>query len=104
MSLPALDQHGFLKDLNDWSPAIAKTIAEQEGIQLTDDHWEVIYLLREFYSNFQLSPAMRALVKAVKQEYGPEKGNSIHLNQLFPPSPAKIGAKIAGLPKPANCL
>ena len=100
----ALDKEGFLRDLKDWSPQVASALAAQENIELTDDHWDVIRLLQEFYREFELSPAMRPLVKYVGLHLGPEKGRSIFLMQLFPPSPAKIGSKIAGLPKPTNCL
>ncbi|MBY6189450.1 TusE/DsrC/DsvC family sulfur relay protein [Microbulbifer agarilyticus] len=100
----ALDKEGFLRDLNDWTPDVATALATRENIELTQDHWDVIALLRDFYQEFELSPAMRPLVKYVGQHLGPEKGRSIFLMQLFPPSPAKIGSKIAGLPKPTNCL
>ncbi|WP_288129215.1 TusE/DsrC/DsvC family sulfur relay protein [Microbulbifer sp.] len=99
-----LDKEGFLRNLDDWSPEIAEAIAAQEGIELTPDHWDVIRLLQAFYREFELSPAMRPLVKYVGQHLGADKGRSIFLMQLFPPSPAKIGSKIAGLPKPTNCL
>jgi len=99
-----LDKEGFLRNLEDWSPQAAEALAAQEGIQLTPDHWEVIRLLQAFYREFELSPAMRPLVKYVGQHLGPDKGRSIFLMKLFPPSPAKIGSKIAGLPKPTNCL
>lgn len=99
-----LDPQGFLLNLDDWSELVAEEIALREGITLTDDHWEVINLLREFYAEFELSPAMRILVKHVKNELGEDKGNSIYLLQLFPGSPAKLASKIAGLPKPTNCL
>ncbi|KZY71062.1 sulfur relay protein TusE [Oleiphilus sp. HI0071] len=98
------DPQGFLINLEDWSEEVAVTIAREEGIELNDDHWEVLWLLREFYAEFDLSPANRILVKAVKEELGEKKGNSIYLLQLFPGSPAKIASKIAGLPKPLNCL
>jgi TusE/DsrC/DsvC family sulfur relay protein len=98
------DPQGFLLNLDDWNELVAEEIALKEGIKLTDDHWEVINLLREFYAEFELSPAMRILVKHVKNELGEDKGNSIYLLQLFPGSPAKIASKIAGLPKPTNCL
>nr|WP_010130782.1 TusE/DsrC/DsvC family sulfur relay protein [Microbulbifer agarilyticus] len=100
----ALDKEGFLRDLNDWNPQVAAALATRENIELTQDHWDVITLLRDFYREFELSPAMRPLVKYVGQHLGQEKGRSIFLMQLFPPSPAKIGSKIAGLPKPTNCL
>lgn len=100
----AVDAEGYLVHLHDWTPEIAHYIALSEGITLTPAHWEVIHLLRDFYDTFNLSPAMRPLVKYAKQKLGPEKSNSIYLMQLFPQSPPKLGAKIAGLPRPANCL
>lgn len=100
----ALDKEGYLCNLEDWTPAVAEHLAAAEGIELTEAHWEVIHLLRDFYQAFELSPAMRPLVKYVAQHLGPEKGKSIYLMRLFPQSPAKIASKIAGLPKPTNCL
>lgn len=99
-----LDKEGFLKHLSDWNVLVAAAIAQNEAIDLTDAHWEIIYLVREFYQTFQVSPSMRALVKRTEQILGGEKGKSIYLLQLFPVSPAKFVSKIAGLPKPANCL
>lgn len=98
------DQDGYLKDVRSWSCDIATAIAQQESIQLTAAHWEIISLLQEFYQEFEISPAMRALVKYTEKKLGPEKGKSVYLLQLFPPSPAKIAGKIAGLPRPTNCL
>ena len=100
----ALDKDGYLINLNDWAKDAANALAAQENISLTTAHWEIIYLLQEFYREFELSPAMRALVKYTEKKLGPEKGKSIYLLQLFPPSPAKIASKIAGLPRPTNCL
>lgn len=98
------DKEGYLDNLNDWSEDIAKALAIEESLELTGEHWDVIHLLRRFYQEFELSPAMRPLVKYVGLHLGKEKGNSIYLLTLFPPSPAKIASKIAGLPRPANCL
>lgn len=99
-----LDNEGYLIDLSNWSEALTAYLAEQENIELTDAHWEIILLLRDFYQEFEVSPAMRPLVKAVSKKLGADKGKSIYLMQLFPGSPAKLIAKLAGLPKPANCL
>lgn len=98
------DKEGFLTNSESWTEELAKIIAQQEGIELTHEHWEIIWLVREFYQTYDLSPANRPLVKAVKQKLGEEKGNSIYLLTLFPESPAKLASKIAGLPKPANCF
>jgi tRNA 2-thiouridine synthesizing protein E len=96
------DKDGYLKHLTDWNPRAAQALAQSENISLTPAHWEIITLLQDFYREFQISPAMRALVKRTAQVYGPEKGRSVYLLSLFPPSPARIASKIAGLP--ANCL
>ena len=101
---PPCNEEGFLLQVSDWNPQVAKTLAARENITLTDAHWEILKLLRDFYLAYDASPAMRALVKYVRLNLGQEKGHSIYLMKLFPGSPAKIGSKIAGLPKPANCL
>ena len=100
----ALDPEGYLVKLEEWSPAVAEALASEEGITLSEEHWEVIDVLRDFYRRFELAPAMRPLVKAVGRALGEEKGRSIHLMRLFPGSPAKLAARIAGLPKPTHCL
>tara|TARA_R110001583_G_scaffold380_7_gene3346 strand:+ start:13485 stop:13838 length:354 start_codon:yes stop_codon:yes gene_type:complete len=99
-----LDKDGFLVNLDDWNPAMAAQLAQTENIQLTDAHWEILQLLRQFHAEFDLSPAMRPLTKYIKTHLGAEQASSIYLLKLFPGSPAKIAAKIAGLPRPENCL
>lgn len=102
------DQEGFLLDLTKWSESIANQIAEAEAIHLHAAHWEIIFLLRNFYQEFQRSPNMRALINYLKKNLdensAKQKANSIYLLTLFPESPAKLACKIAGLPKPENCL
>lgn len=100
----ALDKEGFLKNLEDWNEEVALKLAQQEQIALSEQHWEIIKSVRNFYNTYQMSPSMRALVKHIQKTLGPEKGQSIYLLQLFPTSPAKYVSKIAGLPKPANCM
>ncbi|WP_118984518.1 sulfurtransferase TusE [Photorhabdus sp. CRCIA-P01] len=98
------DAQGYLKNSSDWQEAIALLLAEQEEITLTEQHWEVIRFIREFYKEFNTSPAIRMLVKAIAQKYDEEKGNSRYLYRLFPKGPAKQATKIAGLPKPVKCI
>jgi len=100
----ALDKDGYLLDLADWSEAAAHALAQREDINLSADHWEILWLVRSFYDEFQLSPANRPLIKFIASKLGPEKGNSLNLNRLFNGAPAKLAAKLAGLPKPTNCL
>lgn len=100
----AFDGEGFLRQLGDWTPAVAEQIAAAEQITLGPAHWEILLLLRDYYARFDSAPAMRPLVKYVALQLGPDKGKSLYLLSLFPGSPAKLGSKIAGLPKPDNCL
>lgn len=100
----ATDNDGYLQDYQQWNEALAEIIARQEGICLSDEHWRVVYLVREFYLEFNTSPAIRMLVKALEKKWGAEKGNSRYLYRLFPAGPAKQVTKIAGLPKPVRCI
>ncbi len=99
-----LDKDGYLVDLNDWSVDVANALAATEALELTPAHWEILELLRDFYAEFQLSPATRPLIKYTALKLGAQKGNSLHLNHLFNGTPAKLAAKLAGLPRPTNCL
>ena len=100
----AFDKEGFLRRLSDWEPAVAEQIAAAEHVELSAAHWEILELIRDYYREFDASPAMRPLVKYCALKLGEDKGRSIYLMSLFPGSPAKLGSKIAGLPKPDNCL
>lgn len=100
----ATDTDGYLKDSAQWSEPMAIAIAENEGITLSAEHWEVVRFVRDFYLEFNTSPAIRMLVKAMANKFGEEKGNSRYLYRLFPKGPAKQATKIAGLPKPVKCI
>ena len=105
----ALDPEGYLVNLDQWSPEVAQALAEDEALELRDEHWELIELIRQFYAEFDHSPAMRPLVKYISLHLGKDKGRSIYLMQQLPTndktgSPPKRLARIAGLPKPDNCL
>lgn len=97
-----VDKEGFLRRLEDWSPAVAEQLALAEAIELKDEHWQVINLAREFYDAYHISPAARVLVKLTREKLGGDK-DSIYLMQLFSGRPARLVSKIAGLPKPTNC-
>ena len=98
------DSEGYLKETTQWSEAMAEVIAAQEGISLSVEHWEVVRFVSDFYLEFNTSPAIRMLVKAMANKFGEEKGNSRYLYRLFPKGPAKQATKIAGLPKPVKCI
>lgn len=98
------DSEGYLKDPQQWQESLAPIIAAKESIELSAEHWEVVRFVRDFYLEFNTSPAIRMLVKAMAAKFGEEKGNSRYLYRLFPKGPAKQATKIAGLPKPVKCI
>ena len=100
----AVDEEGYLTDLSVWTPELAGLIAKEEQINMTDDHWEVVNFLREYYDEYQIAPAIRVLTKALAKKMGPEKASNKALYDLFPYGPAKQACKIAGLPKPTGCV
>ena len=98
------DEEGYLTNLNEWNKEVADLIAKDEGIDMSDEHWEVVDFLREYYNEYQIAPAVRVLVKAIKKKFGADKGSNKYLYELFPYGPAKQACKIAGLPKPTGCV
>jgi len=96
------DEEGYLVNLTDWNADIANYIAKTESIEMSDQHWEVINFLREYFDEYQIAPAVRVLTKAIGKKLGAEKGNSEYLYGLFPYGPGKQACKIAGLPKPTG--
>jgi len=99
-----LNNEGFLVKSHQWDRTLASDLANREGIQLTDKHWEIIDLLQEFYKETDTVPEMRPLANLISNKLGKEKSKSIYLMKLFGGSPAKNAAKISGLPKPTNCI
>ena len=94
----AVDGEGFFEDPDQWTEAMAPELARDEGIDpLTEDHWRVIKFMRHEYREKGSGPTVRAL--------GKTSGVSVkELYQLFPKGPAKVAAKIAGIPKPRGCV
>ena len=98
------DEEGYLVNLKDWIPAVADEMAKEDDLVLTDEHWDIINFLREYYEEYQIAPAVRVLTKAVGKRMGKEKGNSKYLYSLFPYGPGKQACRFAGLPKPTGCI
>ena len=93
-----VDSEGFLLDAEQWNEQIAQEIARANGIeQLTDRHWQVINFMRKAYLQTGSAPSIRSLGKIsgvpIKELY-----------ELFPKGPAKLAAKIGGIPKPRGCI
>lgn len=99
-----IDEKGYLLDPNDWSREVALTMAAADEVQLTDDHWRVLGIFRDYHEQFEIEPPMRALVKRTREALGEEKGTSRYLYRLFPDGPGTQGCRYAGLPRPLSCV
>lgn len=97
-------EEGFLIYSEDWTPEIAQQIAQEDSLELTDDHWEILNFVRNYYLEFKTSPGLRELIKAMKPVLGESKANSLALFKLFPQGSAKQISRLAGLPKPKKCI
>jgi TusE/DsrC/DsvC family sulfur relay protein len=93
-----VDAEGFLLDADQWNHDVAERIARENGIaELIPRHWQVVEFMRERYLATGTAPSIRSL--------GKESGVPIkELYQLFPKGPAKLAAKIGGIPKPRGCI
>jgi TusE/DsrC/DsvC family sulfur relay protein len=93
-----VDAEGFLTDVEQWNMELAAQIARENGIpELTERHWQVIEFMRERFLKTGSAPSIRSL--------GKESGVPVkELYQLFPKGPAKLAAKIGGIPKPHGCI
>jgi len=100
----AADEEGYITNLSDWSKDLADVIAKAEDIQMDEERWAVVNFLRDYYEEYQIAPAVRVLIKAIKKSMGPDVGNNKYMYELFPYGPAKQACKIAGLPKPTGCI
>lgn len=91
-------EQGYLANYLDWNEDVARKLAEVEGIELTDKHWDVVnYLRDEYVNNGQNQPMERQVLKDMGKKWG-TKPTSKDLYTLFPLAPTKQGTKIAGLP------
>ena len=92
---------GFLTEPNQWESAVAVVIAENDGVILTDSHWEILLFLRSYYEENQISPPdIRTLSKVLKHALGEDKGSKEQLSILFSEPLLETACRYAGLPKP----
>ncbi len=90
---------GYLVSLEDWSKEVASQMAKDEGLELTDKHWDVInYLRDEYVNNNQNQPNNRVMLKDIGKKWG-MKIDSKALYDLFPGNPSKQAGRLAGLPE-----
>jgi tRNA 2-thiouridine synthesizing protein E len=93
-----LDAEGFMTDPGQWNEDVARALAAESGIpELSERHWLVVRFMRERYLTRGVAPSIRSL--------GKESGVPVkELYELFPRGPAKLAARIGGIPKPKGCI
>ena len=93
-----VNDEGFFTDPEQWTEEMVPELAAEDGIdELVDEHWTVLRFMRDEYAEKGTGPTVRVL--------GKTSGVSVkELYQLFPKGPAKIAARVAGIPKPRGCI
>ena len=82
----------------DWNDDVAQELARQENIELTDDHWDVLRFMRDYYAEHQIAVDVRHVMKHLAKKHGPESRNMVF--ELFPYGYVKQACKIAGMKRP----
>lgn len=94
------DPEGYILNMDEWSEDFARALAEQEKLALTDEHWDVIRFIREYYDDHQVQAQVRDMIRHFRAAWGPERGTNHHLHDLFPMGgPQKQGNRLAGMRK-----
>ncbi len=93
-----VDKEGYLCNLDDWSEEFARALAAEEGLTLSDAHWQVIRFLREHYQEHRVQAQVRVMIRHFSALWGPQQGSNVALHELFPMGgPQKQGNRLAGL-------
>jgi dissimilatory sulfite reductase related protein len=94
----SVDEDGFIDDFTKWTPEWVQYVKKEEGIEeLSEEHWQVINVLQDYYKKNGIAPMVRVLSKVTGFKLK-------HIYELFPSGPGKGACKMAGLPKPTGCV
>lgn len=96
--LPERDDEGYLVEPADWNEDVARTLAEEEHIQLTEDHWDTIRFMRDYFDEHQVIADARFVIKHLAERVGKEAQKKLF--ELYPYGYVKQACKIAGMRRP----
>lgn len=99
-----LDQDGHLVDYTIWTPEVAQELANSLELELTDWHLNILHAVRQFYQQFGHSPSTRPLIKFLMKSVSPDINNAMLQEKFNTGLVARHLSRLAGVPKPANCL
>ncbi len=89
---------GRLQNLSDWAPDLAEQMAQAEGLVLTEQHWDVLNIMREYYQKYNISPILKLLRREVAKQYSADRASIDALEALFPGGVQNQGSRLAGVP------
>jgi len=99
-----LSEAGWLENLEEWSEGLAVEVAKNEKIgELTEEHWDIVNLAREYFTNNGMVAEPRLFSKIMKEKYGKDRSSQKYIYSLFPTGLIKCANKVAGLPRPKGC-
>ena len=99
-----IDHEGYLLEPSDWNKEVAQVIADKEGIELTEEAWEVVMFVREHFESYQCIPEHRKLLQALRKKHGKEKATRKYVYNMFPYGYGQQACKIAGMRVPLKLL
>jgi TusE/DsrC/DsvC family sulfur relay protein len=95
------DIDGYIVDPEDWDDSLARILAEEEGLELTEEYWPIVRFMREYWEQHKVAPDVRHVIKHLVEGYSYDKKQAKqHLFQLFPYGYVKQACKIAGMKRP----
>jgi len=93
------NEKGYLADFDTWDENVARTLAAEQGLELSDCHWAVIRFLREYYAFHEIPPSPEVVMRGVGHQISPHVPcKRRDLKRLFPDGGCKQACRIAGLP------
>ena len=95
-----VDAEGYLIEPESWDETAALQLAQSEGVELTDEHWQVIRFMREYYDEHRVAADARFVIKFMEEEMGMGRKARNYLFKLFPYGYVQQACKIAGMKRP----
>lgn len=96
-----IDSAGYLVDHTQWSQAVTEAMADEDGLDLEDDHWLLIDFLHRFYDEFAVAPDLPILARNLCKDQQDCRWTRKYIKEMFP-NGAKTACRYAGLPRPVG--
>lgn len=94
---------GWLENREEWDEDVATEIAKSVGIEMTDEHWKLVHIAREYYDKHFTCCPPRAFSRILRKEFDKDHSDQKFIYQLFPAGGlVQCVNKIAGLPCPCD--